>query len=113
NSNETMILKPGDFVLATTLEWIEIPSDLSAQVCGKSTWARKGLIVEMAGFIDPGFTGNITLEIKNIGCAPIILRHKDLICQIKFNKLTSECSKPYSGKYLGQTGVTGARKEIE
>lgn len=105
------VLKPNDFVLGTTKEWLEIPNTLEGQVCGKSTWARKGLIVEMAGFIDPGFPGNITLEIKNIGPAPILIRSNDLICQIKFSKLTKKCSVGYNNKYVGQKGVTGARRE--
>jgi dCTP deaminase len=76
------VLHPGQFVLGITLEWLHIPADLSAYVTGKSSWGRRGLIIETAAGIHPGFTGCLTLELANIGSTPITLNPGMQICQI-------------------------------
>ena len=76
---------PKDFILATTLERVVIPADMVAQVNGKSSWARRGLVVhQTAGFIDPGFRGQITLELSNASRQPIRLWVGQPICQLVF-----------------------------
>lgn len=108
-------LEPGEFVLATTRERIKLPPNIAGRVEGRSTYGRKGLLIHCtAGFIDPGFDGQITLEIKNLSRMDIHLREGDRICQITFLQLSSPAERPYGhpglgSKYQGQVGVTGAR----
>jgi dCTP deaminase len=107
-------LAPGEFGLATTVETVHIPTDLVAQVNGKSTWARRGLIVHTtAGFIDPGFRGQITLELANLGPQPILVPQGAPICQLVFFQMTSPAQRPYgteglASHYQDQSGVTSA-----
>lgn len=109
------ILDPGSFVLGCTAETVHIPTDLVAQVNGKSSWARKGLIVHTtAGFIDPGFKGQITLEMVNLGPCPIKIPIGAPICQLVFFQMTSPAERPYGhpqlgSKYQGQQGPTPSR----
>ena len=79
---EKYILHPRRFVLAATLEWIKLPNDLMGLVTGKSSWARRGLSVEGAPGVHPGFSGCLTLEISNHGVVPIELRAGMKICQL-------------------------------
>lgn len=110
-----LVLMPGDFGLASTVETVRIPTDLVAQVNGKSSWARLGLIVHTtAGFIDPGFRGNITLELKNLGRRAIVIPQGAPICQLVFFQMTSPALRPYGSEGLGshyqdQKGVTASR----
>jgi dCTP deaminase len=76
------VLHPGRFVLASTLEWMKFPPTLGGYVGGKSTWARRGLIIETAAGIHPGFNGCLTLELTNVGEVPIKIRPGMKICQI-------------------------------
>lgn len=105
-------IKGGDFWLASTAEKVHIPRNLVAQVNGKSSLARKGLIVHTtAGFIDPGFRGQITLELKNVSAGPIKLTAGMPICQLVFFQMTSPSERPYGSKglgsrYQGQAGPT-------
>lgn len=107
-------LRPGEFLLGSTLEVVRLPRDLAAQVKGKSTWARRGLMVECAGFIDPRFRGNIVLEIKNLHeTDDILLQYEDRICQIAFYKTDAPCDRGYGdpeldSHYQDQHGVTPA-----
>lgn len=107
-----LVLNPGEFGLATTVERVRIPTDLVAQVNGKSSWARLGLMVHVtAGFIDPGFDGTITLELANVGTLPVSVPQGAAICQLVFFKLTSPAERPYGTEglgshYQGQDGVT-------
>ena len=80
--DSSFVLHPGQFVLGITLEWLKLPHNLSAYVTGKSSWGRRGLIIETAAGIHPGFTGCLTLELANIGTTPIVLNPGMLICQI-------------------------------
>lgn len=102
---------PGDFILATTLDYIELPNDLAARVEGKSSLGRLGLAVHItAGFIDPGFKGNITLELKNLGNEEIMLRRGQYVAQLSFHQLSAPAQRPYgspglNSHYQGQTGI--------
>jgi deoxycytidine triphosphate deaminase len=95
------VLHPGRFVLASTLEWLKFPSDLAGYVGGKSTWARRGLIIETAAGIHPGFGGCLTLELANVGEVPIIIRPGMVICQVFVHKIDAgEVSS--TGNLLGR-----------
>jgi dCTP deaminase len=101
---DEIIILPHNFILGSTLERIVLPNFLSARVDGKSRIARKGLIIQGAGHVGPGFEGEITLEIYNQRNVPIKLRYGEDICQIELHELSSPSTKSYSGKYKGQIG---------
>lgn len=97
-----LILEPGEFILGSTYEHVEIPLDLAAQVDGKSSIGRLGIDVhKTAGWIDAGFKGNITLEINNNSNEPFTLTNKMPICQIIFFTLTTPVEHPYGQEILG------------
>jgi dCTP deaminase len=77
-------LHPGEFAIARTLEYITLPSDISAQVAGRSSWGRLGLVIQTAPLIQPGFRGTITLELANVGTVPIVLYVGLRIAQVMF-----------------------------
>lgn len=106
-------IAPGEFCLASTIEVIGVSDHVAAQVAGKSSIARCGLIVEAAGWIDPGFQGQITLEMHNMSSHPIPVLHGDPICQVVFFALMSPCERPYHGKYQNQIGITPDRTKVE
>ena len=102
-------LESGDFVLASTVEDVYIPPEFVGRVEGKSTLARMGLIVHTtAGFIDPGFRGRITLELKNVGPCALVLKPGMYICQLSVQRM-ERIDSVYNGKYQGATGVEGAK----
>jgi dCTP deaminase len=106
------VLHPGEFVLASTQEVITLPDNIMARVEGKSSLGRLGLIVHAtAGFIDPGFSGQVTLEMTNLLRVPIVLRPGISICQVSFSYMNSPVKSPYNGHYQGQRGVTESRYE--
>lgn len=113
--NDEFILKPNQFVLAHTLEEINMPVNLLGIVKGKSSLARKGLIVEFAGFIDPGFDGQITLELKNVSDRPVTLKKYMRICQLCFLKMDAIPRYPYGAgndsHYQHQTGAVASRND--
>lgn len=103
-------LWPGEFMLGATEEYIRVPPELSARIEGKSSLGRMGLMVHVtAGFIDPGFEGNLTLEFYNLSGRPIILRPGKTICQVSFTRMENTPAKPYSGRYQGSRTVVGSR----
>jgi dCTP deaminase len=107
NFDFSFLLEPGQCCLASTVECFNIPNWIYADVKGKSTIARTFLSIEMAGFIDPGFQGQITLEIKNNGKIPYFLYKNQLIAQVRF----WECQTPdiaygKNNSYQGQLGPT-------
>ena len=108
-------LHPGQFLLGSTAERVTLPADLGAQVQGKSSFARLGLLVHCtAGWIDPGFDGKITLEFVNLGANPIFLRVGKPIAQILFHQTLTPSERPYgshglNSRYQGQDAVTGSR----
>lgn len=97
------ILHPGRFVLASTLEWLRFPCHLGGYVGGKSTWARRGLIIETAAGIHPGFNGCLTLELANVGEVPIRIRPGMKICQIFVHAAAK-------GAYSSAGPLTGRRR---
>ncbi len=106
---DEFIIMPRQFVLATTLEYIKLPEDVTAFVEGRSSLGRLGLFIENAGWVDAGFEGQITLELFNANKRPIKLYKGMRICQLVFAKLDRKPSKSYSGKYKGQKGVTPSK----
>ena len=103
------ILLPGQFVLATTMEFVALPDDLTAFVEGRSSLGRMGLFIQNAGWVDPGFQGEITLELYNANRFAIELKAGRRIGQLVFAKMDRAARNPYRGKYQGQTGATGSR----
>lgn len=100
-TDEDYVLQPGEFILGSTFEKVEIPYDLVAQLDGKSSIARLGIDVhKTAGWIDAGFKGNITLEIKNDSDKPFILEYMMPIGQVIFFTLTSPVERPYGHNEL-------------
>jgi dCTP deaminase len=111
---ERFIVHPGEFVLATTLEHVEIPDDLVARLEGRSSIGRLGIVIHStAGYIDPGFKGTITLEISNLGRIAVALYPGMRICQIAFEEMSSPVSEGYgvrrTAKYQGQQTTTVSR----
>jgi dCTP deaminase len=100
---------PKEFLLATTVEYIKLPKNLTAFVEGRSSLGRLGLFIENAGWVDAGFEGQITLELYNANSVPIRLYPGMRICQLVFATLDSVPEKTYKGKYLGQRGVTPSK----
>ena len=108
------VLQPGEFVLGSTIEQVNIPTDIVARVEGRSSIGRLGVMVHVtAGYIDPGFNGNITLELFNCSDKPFQLNYGDRLCQIVFETLSSPCKHPYNGKYQGDIGTVCSRWEWE
>lgn len=105
-----LTLEGGGFVNLSTVETVKVPEHLVGIVKGKSSIARLGVMVECAGFVDPGFRGTITLEVKNLTDKPIVLRSGKKICQIVYMELTRPAIKPYSAEnghhYQDQHGAT-------
>lgn len=106
---DTYLLLPGQFVLATTMEYFELPDDLTAFVEGRSSLGRMGLFIQNAGWVDPGFKGEITLELYNANRCAIELRAGRRVGQLVFAGMDAPALVPYNGKYQGQTGATGSR----
>jgi dCTP deaminase len=113
--SEPFILHPGEFVLGSTYEQVTLPDDIAARLEGKSSLGRLGLLTHStAGFIDPGFTGHVTLELSNVATLPIKLWPGMKIGQMCFFRLTSPAEKPYGtqaygSRYQGQRGPTASR----
>ncbi|MCU0506695.1 MAG: dCTP deaminase, partial [Chloroflexi bacterium] len=100
--DEGFILHPGEFVLGQTLEWVELPDDLVARLEGKSSLGRLGLLIHStAGYVDPGWRGNLTLELSNVSNLPIALYPGMRVGQISFLVLSSSVDRPYGSPGLG------------
>ena len=116
--NEHFILHPGEFVLASTYEVITWPDDIAGRLEGKSSLGRLGLLTHStAGFIDPGFSGHITLELSNVANLPVKLFPGMKIGQLCLIKLSSPAEHPYgsavyASRYQGQRGPTASRSWI-
>lgn len=112
---EPFILHPGEFVLGSTFEVVSLPDDLAARVEGKSSLGRLGLLTHAtAGFVDPGFSGHVTLELANVATLPIKLYPGMKIGQLCFFRLTSPAEHPYGSakygsRYQGQRGPTPSK----
>jgi dCTP deaminase len=113
--DEAFILHPGEFVLASTYEVITLPDDVASRLEGKSSLGRLGLLTHStAGFIDPGFSGHVTLELSNVATLPIKLWPGMKIGQLCMFRLTSAAEHPYGSerygsRYQGQRGPTPSR----
>jgi dCTP deaminase len=106
---DEIIIPPHSFLLATTVELIRLPSNVTAFVEGRSSIGRMGLFIQNAGWVDPGFEGNITLELFNANRLPLRLASGRRICQIVFAFMDQATRRPYAGKYQGQRGTVGSR----
>jgi dCTP deaminase len=113
--DEPFILHPGEFVLGQTLERVTLPDDLVARLEGKSSLGRLGLLIHStAGFVDSGFSGNLTLELSNVANLPITIYHGMPIGQISFMRMDGPVERPYGtdeagSKYQGQAEPTPSR----
>ena len=112
---EPFILHPGEFVLGSTYEVVTLPDDIAARVEGKSSLGRLGLLTHAtAGFVDPGFSGHVTLELANVATLPIKLYPGMKIGQLCFFRLSSPAEHPYGSakygsRYQGQRGPTPSK----
>ena len=119
HDDEPFMLHPGEFVLGSTLEKLSLSSSLVARIEGKSSLGRLGLMIHStAGFIDPGWSGNLTLELANVSRLPITLYFGMRIGQISFQEMTTEVDRPYgskelSSRYQGQESPTASRTHLD
>ncbi len=112
---DSIVIAPHTFLLATTMEYIRLPDNLTAFVEGRSSIGRMGLFIQNAGWVDPGFEGQITLELYNANSLPIRLESGRRICQLVFCRMDRPATMPYRGKYQGQRNATGSQvfKDID
>ncbi|MEJ6506888.1 MAG: dCTP deaminase [Microbacteriaceae bacterium] len=114
-TGDAFVLHPGEFVLGATYEVVSLPDDIAARLEGKSSLGRLGLLTHStAGFIDPGFSGHVTLELSNVATLPITLWPGMKIGQLCFFRLSSPAEHPYGSekygsRYQGQRGPTASR----
>jgi len=115
DEDDAFFLGPGEFVLVSTLESITLPDDVVGRLEGKSSLGRIGLLIHStAGYVDPGWQGNLTIELSNVAKLPITLYYKMKIGQISFLRLTSPVDRLYGAaelgsKYQGQTEPTASK----
>ncbi|MFC1403345.1 MULTISPECIES: dCTP deaminase [Streptacidiphilus] len=118
DGDDAFILHPGEFVLASTYEVITLPDDVASRLEGKSSLGRLGLLTHStAGFIDPGFSGHVTLELSNVATLPIKLYPGMKIGQLCLFRLSSPAEHPYGSekygsRYQGQRGPTPSRSYL-
>lgn len=116
--DEAFVLHPGEFALGSTYEVVSLPDDLAARVEGKSSLGRLGLLTHAtAGFVDPGFSGHVTLELSNVSTLPIMLWPGMKIGQLCFMRLSSPAEHPYGSsiygsRYQGQRGPTPSKSYL-
>jgi dCTP deaminase len=106
------LLAQGRFILGSTQEWVNIHTDIVGRIEGKSSRARQGLQIHSAGYLDPGFRGNVTLEIVNFSMDPLVIWPDVFIAQLSFEHLTGRCHRPYSKErnhYQDSHGAIGGR----
>ncbi|MDY0341314.1 MAG: dCTP deaminase [Coriobacteriia bacterium] len=114
-AGEPFVLHPGEFVLGATIEEITLPDDIVARLEGKSSLGRLGLLIHStAGYVDPGWTGTLTLELSNVASLPIVLTPGMAIGQISFMQMTTPVERPYGSpglgsRYQGQIEPTPSR----
>jgi len=111
--DDFFIVPTRGFVLATTMERIALPNDLTAFVEGRSSVGRLGLFIQNAGWVDPGFEGAITLELYNANAAPMRIEAGRRICQLVIARADGPVDRPYAGKYQGQQVTTGSRIHLD
>ena len=117
-SDQPFVLHPGEFVLGSTLESVEMPDDLVGRIEGKSSLGRLGLMVHStAGYVDPGFRGKLTLELANNARLPILLWPNMKVGQLSVMRLTTSADRPYgspglNSKYQNQEESTPSRAHL-
>ncbi len=107
--SDEIVIPPNSFLLATTEEYVQLPNNLTAFVEGRSSIGRMGLFIQNAGWVDPGFSGKITLELFNANRLPIRLKAGRRICQLVIAEMDQEAEFPYQGKYQGQDTAVGSK----
>jgi len=112
------VLQPGEFALASTLEWIELPDNIAGRLEGRSSLGRLGIVVHStASLIHPGMKGHIVLELGNHSRIAIGLYPEMRVCSLSFEELTQPAERPYykqkGAKYINQKGVTASKIEKE
>jgi dCTP deaminase len=118
SEDKPYILQPGEFALGSTVESFELPDDIVGRLEGKSSLGRIGLLVHAtAGFIDPGFSGDLTLELSNVSRLPIAIYPGMKIAQISFMRMTTPALRSYGtkelgSKYKGQRGPTESKYHL-
>lgn len=112
-TSDTYLLLPNQFVLATTMEYFDLPNNLTAFVEGRSSLGRMGLFIQNAGWVDPGFQGEITLELYNANRCAIELKVGRRVGQLVFAQMDEVALNPYRGKYQGQKGATGSKAFLD
>jgi dCTP deaminase len=118
SGDEPFILHPGEFVLGSSYEIVSLPDDVASRLEGKSSLGRLGLLTHStAGFVDPGFSGHVTLELSNVATLPIKLWPGMKIGQLCFFRLSSPAEHPYGSdrygsRYQGQRGPTPSRSHL-
>lgn len=115
---DEVTLRPGDFTLGATVEYVKIPPFLLGRLQGRSSIGRLGVQVENAGLVDPGFEGQLTLELVNFAAIQITLPRNSRVVQLTLETLSGEVDRPYGhpdlgSAYQGQTGVTPSRRKID
>ncbi len=119
DNDAPFILHPGEFVLASTLEHVELPTDIVGRLEGKSSLGRIGLLIHStAGYVDPGWKGRLTLELTNVARLPVTLYSGMRIGQISFLTLTTDVDRPYGSRglgsrYQGQADPTSSRIHLD
>ncbi len=107
--SESIVIPAHSFLLATTIEYVKLPSNITAFVEGRSSIGRMGLFIQNAGWVDAGFEGQITLELYNANSLPIKIDAGRRVCQLVFCHMDKKADKPYQGKYQGQRLSVGSR----
>ncbi len=111
---DAFIIHPGEFILATTREYVKVPDNMIARLDGRSSWGRLGIVIHStAGSVHPGFEGKLTLEMANISKVPVKLWPGSRICQLTFERMSSPAENPYNkrkgSKYQGQKDPSASR----
>ncbi len=113
NDSDQFVLHPGQLILGTTQEYVALPNNLTAIICGRSTWGRTGLIVATAPQIEPDFKGTVTLELVNEGEVPIILYPGLPVAQLILYRTEGDISSKKKSRYQFQTGPEFPKLEKE
>ncbi len=118
SSESPFIIHPGEFILASIYEYVELPPNIAAQIQGRSSIARLGLLVHTsAGWVDPGYKGHLTLEIVNVNRVPVKLYPLMKIAQLQFFELEENVEIPYNqrklSKYIGEKGATESKISLD
>lgn len=109
---DRFIIHPGRFVLGSTLEWLRFPNNIGGYITGKSSLGRRGLVIETAAGVQPGFCGTLTLEIANVGEVPITVTPGMRIAQVFFHELRGE-EKDVPSRYSGRRRPIFGRYEVD